>query len=188
MQGHHTPVRAWPHIQSVLQDVVRIERSWQAAHPPSDPRHIPYIPFPLFDFISMLAEALVEARGGRYLEIGAGPGSKMMIAAGLFGLDARGFDICEPMTDYARSIGLNVEQADAMDYSHYHEADIVWFNRVFQNPMTQVELENKVWTQLNPGTVVVCANLEQRPPSSWPIILDDMEIRRGSWQKPISQG
>lgn len=176
------------HHRSVITDAMNIERSWQANRPDGDAIITPFMPFPMFGFIAMLAEAMPEIRGGRFLDIGSGPGAKMLVAASLFGLDVRGFDISEPMAQYARSIGLNVEQADAMNYDHYHEADLVWFHRVFRHPGAEAALEAKLWPQIAPGTVVICANLEHAPPSSWFIVLDDMEIRRGIWSKPMLQG
>jgi hypothetical protein len=56
------PIPAWSYIKSIIQDAADTERSWQAAHPNGDARVTPFMPFPLFDFIALMAEALEIGR------------------------------------------------------------------------------------------------------------------------------
>jgi len=144
----------------------------------------PWMPFNLFDFGTMLLEACPWADGPRLLEIGCGPGSCLMLARAL-GWDARGIEINDEMTAAARSAGLDVIACDALEFGGYGDCDAVWFNRVFRNRGAQERLEAKLWREMAPGAVILCANLQHPPPPEW-IIVSDMwdDLRRGVWCKP----
>lgn len=178
------------HIASIMRICRNLDRDWQKRSAnPDEERYTPWMPFELSEFIRMLAEALPEAlddtlAGDKFLDIGCGPGSKMLAAREIFGLDVHGIEISAEMAAAARTMGLDVDTADALAFAGYGDYGIIWFNRPFRDPVQQAELEAVVWEQMAPGAVVMCANLEDRPPSSWFIILDDWEARRGIWFKP----
>ena len=84
---------------------------------------------------------------------------------------------------------LQVLTMDAMLYKAYGNYDAVWFNRVYRDRPLQMALEQKVWHDMRPGAVIICANLENPPPPSWFIINDSWGtepegLRRGVWAKP----
>lgn len=177
------------HIARTIKISRNLDRDWQKRSANPDPaRYTPWMPFDLASFITMLAEALPEAPDGlpgeEFLDIGCGPGSKMLIARDVFGLDAHGIEIDAEMAAAARTLGLDVATADALEFPSYGDYGIVWFNRPFRDPGLQAKLEARVWADMAPGAVVICANLEDRPPSSWFIVDDDWEARRGVWFKP----
>jgi trans-aconitate methyltransferase len=154
------------------------------------------MPFSTPAFISMLAEAAqglaeygIPGNSGdiRFLEVGCGPGPKMLIARDLFGMDVRGIDRSDEYTAAARSIGLNASTCDALSYGCYNWAHVTWFNRVARDADIEADIEAVVWRGMMPGSVVMCANLENRPPAPWLPVLDDWEVRRGIWRKPDSQ-
>ena len=176
-------------LRDLAETVSTVDREWlkkiQAA---DDEHHIPWIPFPVSEFISLLWEANAAAAGDSYLEIGCGPGTKMLIAQTVFGLDVFGFDRVPEFVEQARDLnGLrSADIADASKWDDFGGYDIIWFNRVFRLAEEERALETREWETMRPGAVVMCANLDAAPPSSWFIVVDDWEIRRGIWMKPPS--
>lgn len=177
-------------IAAVVRTVTQVERKWQGLVPAAgNDRHTPWMPFQPFAFIALAAEALPEVsfRGlpypARFLEIGAGPGTKMLLMREIFGFDVRGFERTDEYAAAGRAMGLDVATCDALDWKDY-SAELIWFNRVFRDPAPQRELEQRVWDEADPGAVIMCANLESRPPGAWFPVLDAWdEERRGIWQK-----
>jgi trans-aconitate methyltransferase len=148
------------------------------------------MPFSTPAFISMLAEALAEAdvtprtrRDLVFLDVGCGPGSKMLVARDLFGLDVSGFDRREEYVQAACSLGLDAVTADAETFGHYGTADIVWANRVARDAQIQARIDQKILRETKPGAIVMMSHMEVVPPGWYPI-LEDAEARRGIWQKP----
>lgn len=183
----HVPSAEFRDLQEILRTAARLDEEWRqkvAQTKEEQPRFLPWMPFPISAFTALLAEAYPELPGDRFLEIGCGPGSKMLIAEEQFFLDAYGFDRVPEYVAAAEQAGLQVEVADAATWEHYGEFDVIWMNRPFRDPVPEYQLELKVWADMAPGAVLMCANLEYPPPSSWPVILDDWEARRGIWMKP----
>jgi trans-aconitate methyltransferase len=172
-------------IARVMQITAEKDRQWMGKVPGAgDARHTPWMPFPIPEFITLLAQAVAEAPGEQFLEIGCGIGTRMMLAREIFGLDVTGIERVPEYVAECRRLALDAEEADAGHYNGYGKFDIIWFNRPFRDQSRQAALEKKVWAETRPGAVVMCANLEDPPPSSWFIIEDDWEVRRGVWQKP----
>ena len=174
-------------VQDVIRTAGRISDSWRqkiAQDAADKPVYLPWMPFPRAVFVSMLYEAVAEAPGSRFLAIGCGPGPELLVAWELFGLDAHGFDRVPEYVTAAAELGVDAMLSDAAAWPWYRDYDILWFNRPFRDPASEQSLEDKVWKDMAPGAVVMCANLEHPPPSSWLLILDDWEARRGIYMKP----
>ena len=152
----------------------------------------PWMPFQPYTFVAMAAEAVAAvnfpADGSerpRFFEIGAGPGTKMLILRDLFGFSVRGIERTDSYAEAGRAMGLDVITADAGVWTAYHGYQLIWFNRVYRDVHAQELLEPRVWDCASDGAVVMCANLEDRPPASWYPVLDEWDdCRRGIWQKP----
>lgn len=174
-------------LRELLRETQELDQQWKGVMTAGrdNPKCTPWMPFPLFDFIALVAEALPDSPGSRFLEIGSGLGTRMRIASALYGLDAHGIDRVPEYVNQAWKLGLSAEVTDALAYDGYGKADIIWFNRVFNDPALQQELELKVWQEMAPGAVVICANVEFPPPLTWWPILDDREVRRWISQKPL---
>lgn len=179
-------------LATIIRTAVQMERSWQNKVPQGASerqRYTPWMPFQIFEFIPLVAEALPELNGNVALEIGSGPGTKMLLMQEIFGLDVTGVERNEEYAAAARRLGLNVAVADALTWYGYSGPHLVWFNRVFRDVAAEADLEARVWAETDPGTVAMCANLEVRPPGSWYPVLDAWADRRvGIWQKPFAGG
>lgn len=170
-------------IRRALVTAARLEREWAGKVAETDPRYLPLMSFSIPAFVSLVAEALPEAPGNRFFDIGCGPGAKMLVAHELFGLYAAGIDRVPEYTDAARQLGMDVTTGDAAGYAYYGAHDLIWFYRPCRDPALQAALEKAVWDQVKPHAVVIGASLEA-PPPGWHVILDDWERKRGIWMKP----
>jgi SAM-dependent methyltransferase len=179
-------------VSQAIEQAQRLESA--ASHDMSqrmtDPaaRNTPWMPFNLFDFAALLFEAIpLIPDEGRFLDVGAGPGSKMLIARDVLGLEAHGIEILDPLAALARDAGLSVQTADADDWAGYEKFDCVWLNRPLRDREAERFLEERVWREMAPGAVLICANTETRPHG---IIVNDSwdDLRRGAWVKPYPDG
>lgn len=177
-------------LAAIIRSAVQMERSWQNKVPQTDAEralYTPWMPFQIFEFLPLVAEALPETEGNLFLEVGAGPGTKMILVHEIFGLDVTGVERNEAYAAAARAMGLDVAVADALTWTGYSGPHLVWFNRVYRDVAAEADLEAKVWAEVDDGTVVMCANLEARPPLSWYPVLDSWQDRRvGIWQRPFA--
>jgi trans-aconitate methyltransferase len=179
-------------LAAIMLRAESLDQDWMRRIPedPAERRlYLPWMPFNIHHFRNLLEEAIpsaVDIAGDnpRYLEIGCGPGSKLLIARDWCGLDAHGIERSGEMAAAARSLGLDAETADALGWKGYGDYDLIWFNKPFRDPGLEAELEQQVWEDMAPGAVVICANLERPPP--FVTALDDWEARRGIWVKPLA--
>lgn len=181
----------WP---SFLHELDASERAWNTRQVRySRPDAVPMLPYPTPMFASLLLQAVMVAppslldSGGygpsRFLDVGAGPGAKVRLAAALFGLDARGIDIVPQFSMEARAHGADVEVADAFDYDGYADAEIIYVNR----PSTLMEdLEKTVMDGMKPGAVLMMVNGRSDPGrSGWVMVTQEYgEPSVGCWIKP----
>lgn len=173
-------------IRSMISTVITLEREWMTRPAGRDDlaRYLPWMPFSWPDFVALVAEALPETTGDRFLDVGCGIGTKLLLAEEIFGLDVRGVERVPEFVKEARQCGLIVAEADALGWDGYGEFDIVFFNRPFHDNDVQAQLEQQVWADMKSGAVVIAVNLIAPPPASWYLILDDSEVRRWIMQKP----
>ncbi len=172
-------------VRDLLTEVRQIERAWQQKNIDIGNAKMfdGWMPSDVAQFLVLLIESIVEAPGRGFLEIGCGPGTKMMLARDLFGLDVTGFDRVPEFVDAARGHGLNAGVCDAFDFQAYAKFDIVFLNQPFRDPGTERELERLVFRKIRRGAVIIGMNLETKPPEDkYLVITDDWEDgRRGVW-------
>jgi len=170
-------------VRELLSDVRQIERKWQKQVDVGDESMFAgWMPSDVAQFLVLLVEAIAEAPGTSFLEVGCGPGTKMMLARDLFGLDVTGFDRVPEFVAAAREQGLNAAVCDATVFDAYGKFDIVFFNRPFRDRQMQRDLERLVYSKVRRGSVVICMNLETQPPQDkYLVVTDDWESRRGVW-------
>jgi trans-aconitate methyltransferase len=174
-------------IRAAIARAQQLDAQWQR-NPAGrdDARSTPWMPFPLFDFIALVAEALPDSAGESFLEVGCGIGTRMLVASTVFGLDAHGIDRVDEYVAQASELGCSAEVADALTWDDYGKYDVIWFNRPFRDRGLQRQLEARVWEAMKPGAVVIWANLEMPPPANWWPVLIDTDRPRGITQKPAA--
>jgi hypothetical protein len=167
-----------------LESAASHEMSQRVINPAS--RNTPWMPFNLFDFAALLLEAVpLIPDKGRFLGVGAGPGSKELLARDVFGLEVTGIEILNPLAAIALDAGVNVLTWDAEEFNGYGEFDCVWLNRPLRDAGAERFLEERIFREMEPGAVLICANTETRPHG---IIINDSwdDLRRGAWAKPYA--
>lgn len=173
-------------VRSMIATVTALDAEWRKSAAGRDnlPVYLPWMPFPAYDFVALVTEALPETYGDRFLDIGAGIGTKMLLAEEIFGLDVRGVERVPEYVKQARERGLVIAEANALGWDGYGDYDLIFFNRPFYDTDQQAQLEQQVWEDMKSGAVVIAANLLSPPPRSWFPVLDDGEVRRWIMQKP----
>ena len=174
-------------LRALIGSVIAMDREWMSRHEGYDDpgRCLPWMPFSWPDFIALIGEALPETTGDKFLDVGAGIGTKMLLAREIFGLDVTGIERVPAYIKVARDHDLMVIERDAAGWDGYGDYDLVYFNRPFFDQGLQERLEQHIWNTMKPGAVVVGVNLVASPPPTWYPILDDREVRRWILQKPL---
>lgn len=177
-------------VQQVVRWVQDTEHKHLMHGDRRDPVFLPFIPYQPADFLAVMLDCVAEASGSRFLDIGAGPGTKMALAAELFGLEAHGIEIDKDMALTASSVGqVVVRDALGVSDAYVREFDIVWMYRPFRDPHFEHQLEQQVMDAMNPGAILAGGQWEmEKPPAGWITIVDDWDggAKRGAWMKPAS--
>jgi SAM-dependent methyltransferase len=184
-------------LSALALDVQQVEHKYLLHGPRRDPILNPWMPYQAADFVAIVWECLPELKGVNFLDVGCGPGTKMRIAAGLFGLTVHGVEIDAAMSFEAAKAqfkdNADIEQGDALEYRGYADMDIIWLYRPFRDPLSEFKLEQKILEEMKPGAIIAGASWEiDVPAKGWQTIVDDClispdgasHIVRGAWQKP----
>jgi SAM-dependent methyltransferase len=148
-----------------------------------------YKPYPISTFGALVNRVVLDIdpidkdmRGLTLLEIGCGPGTKMVLAEKVFGLYTRGFDYNSAYVQAAkellrsRSCKGHAFIADAYSGDarrEYRIADIIYLNRPFVHAEQQADLERLVYDTIRSGAYIIMANHVTTPEGSWPLITQD---------------
>jgi hypothetical protein len=170
-------------VRAAMTTAERLEKEWLGVDPGTDPRFLPWMPFPIPSFISLVAEAFPKAPGNSLLGVGCGIATKEMLAREIFGLRVTGIEASRVYAEQAKALGVHVLVGDAANFPDYGRYALIWFYRPIDDPVLQAALEKTVWDQMAAGAVVICANLEA-PPTDWHELLSDWEARRAILMKP----
>jgi precorrin-6B methylase 2 len=170
----------WP---GFLNKITRIERAWMGTGNHGTQDHLPWMPYSVSKFVAFLLDAMMVTPGDQFLDIGAGPGTKVMLAEALFSLQAYGIERVRDYVDAAVAQGVQVAHADALSYPAYSEPDILYLNRPCHGQL-EVKLERKIMEEMRPGAVLIMANASTRPPDDWEPVTLEWDMNSGVWKKP----
>jgi trans-aconitate methyltransferase len=133
----------------------RLERAWYPAEAWQSLELHPYTPWPISDFIPALCAAMLATSGRRYLEIGCGIGTKLVIAEA-FGLETHGIDVREQYVAAARHLcpEARIEIADARGYD-LRPFDVVYSYRPFIHENQQAEFDETLVGRMKRGSVLI---------------------------------
>jgi 2-polyprenyl-3-methyl-5-hydroxy-6-metoxy-1,4-benzoquinol methylase len=142
--------------------IERLEVAWLPVELVRGELHA-YEPLRVDQFLDMLTVAREVAPGSRYLEVGPGIGTKLLVVAAL-GLDAHGIENRAQYIGTARFLldqppqtfePPTVELADARGWERYREFDIVYAYRPVRGEEGQVAFERHLTEQMRPGAVLL---------------------------------
>ena len=121
----------------------------------SDETNHGFIPFPCQTFMDMIIEAYVhlgQIRGKKFLEVGCGIGTKVLLAQVFF--DGHGIEF-DRTIEKASVLGVkNLTQADCLAYDKYGEYDFLYFFRPIRAAEKQIEFEHRIHDQMKSGAVI----------------------------------
>lgn len=173
----------WP---SFLRELQATEQSWNST-PVRYPREdaVPWLPFPLSQFVTLLTEAVMVAPPSsgnpiinedpygsvRFLDVGCGPGTKVRLAEALFGVRGYGIDIVSRFIHEAQAHGVRAILKDAFDFPAkgepmtgsalgYSDFQIVYVNRP---SALQDDLEKLVMERMASDAVLIAVNWRHDP-------------------------
>jgi SAM-dependent methyltransferase len=151
----------------------------------TDPTYLPFMPYQIADFTAVMVDVVAETTGPKFLDVGCGTGTKMVLARELFGLEPWGVEIDPDMAARAANRGT-VVPGDALNFPDYRVFDIIWLYRPFRQPGFQRNLETLIRREMKPGAILAGGAWEMCPgDDGWSTIVDDWDdMRRGAWQKP----
>ena len=115
-----------------------------------------FVPFPCGAFVDILVEAFLilgQDRSKKFLDVGCGAGSKVILSCSLF--DGYGIDYNPSYVEKAKLLGLNrVGLADALNFDKYDVFDVIYYYRPIHNIEKYHEFEQKVHKEMRPGVLV----------------------------------
>jgi SAM-dependent methyltransferase len=174
----------WP---AFLAAIRAEERDWSIMWPrQADPGYVGFMPFNLARFVMFLTDAVSEAPGDRFLDVGCGPGTKVLLAAMLYDLDAAGIDILPMYISAARAHGVPATYMDAREFNGYADFDIVYLNRPVKGD-GQAKLEAQIMNAMRPGAVLMLMNGVYHPGQQlgWEPVAEEWDTLDGVWRKPL---
>lgn len=130
----------------------------EASLPPAGDERITYgwVPFPSGAFVDMLLESfflLRQDRTKKFLDVGSGIGTKLMLASVLF--DAHGIELFDEYIYQSELLGCkNVIKADALQFDGYGDFDLVYFYRPFRSDDVQKDFEVRLAEKMRPGALL----------------------------------
>jgi SAM-dependent methyltransferase len=153
-----------------------------------------YRPYPIARFGAIL-QFLVYGedlhhmpRPRSFLEVGCGVGTKVVLAAKMFGLKSVGIDI---FPEYVESAAQLIQAhdlhaaallQDATSFAYYHDFDIIFCNSPLWSWDDEHRLEVKILSDMKPGAVIMLGNAKVRD-LGWRLLTE--EIALPVYQKPL---
>ena len=157
---------------------------------PVSPDRYPWEPYDPADFERLLGLAVgaLPAGAPAFCDVGAGIGSKVVMAARA-GCVATGLECIADYVSVAAELGASVTQGEA-EFQSYSAYDIVYVNCPFMlgagglsDYGYEQQFETWLQGQLRPGAVLIQVNDCAAPPG-WQAVIDERPAFRGVYIKP----
>lgn len=121
-----------------------------------------FVPFPCGFFVDLLLDIfflLGQDRSKKFLDVGCGLGSKVMLASVLF--DAYGIEYDERQVSIANNLNIKrVGKADGMTFDKYDEFDVIYYFRPIHDKEQYKLFETNIHQKMKPGALVVPMHTE----------------------------
>lgn len=127
-----------------------------------DGQRFKFVPFPCGAFVDLILEGFLvlgQDRTKKFLDVGSGLGTKVILASVLF--DAYGIEYNREYVARSRAFGMSrVEYGDALNYDRYGEFDLLYYYRPLRDSSLYREFESKVHSQMHKGALVAPMHTE----------------------------
>jgi SAM-dependent methyltransferase len=162
------PAIADPDNAAAVQRLIeRLEANITPAGPVLDPDWYGWIPLPLANFLEgmLLARRILGPGRHRFLDIGSGIGTKLILAHEL-GFHAFGIERWHPYLHVSQRIApfATVVHADAARYEPYHTFDLIYLYGVATDPADHEQINRHITSRMRAGALFFCA---RRPFPAW---------------------
>lgn len=116
-----------------------------------------YEPLPLAPFIAALEIARSLIPNGRFLDVGCGIGTKLLLAHYLGWADVTGVELRPEYAGPARRLmpEATIVEADAFGWDGYNEFDVVYSYRLCVPDDLEIALEERIASLCRPGTLLI---------------------------------
>jgi 2-polyprenyl-3-methyl-5-hydroxy-6-metoxy-1,4-benzoquinol methylase len=156
MIAHGPSAISKPVLEGVSKAIDQLERAWLPAILFGDPEMHAYETLPMDWFARMLDIAMAATTGRRYLEVGCGIGTKLVVAQWA-GLEVHAI---EARAQYAAAAQFmcpeaKVEIADARKYDGYGGFDIIYCYRPLIPDEAQIMLEDYMVARMKQDAVLM---------------------------------
>lgn len=142
--------------RAAIQEAIdRLERAWLPAELPYHEEFHSYEPTPVVDFLEDMEVVGRCAPGRRFLEVGCGIGTKMIIATKL-GYEVHGIEVREQYAAVAKHLcpEAKVEIADARAYDDYRSYDVVFSYRPLRSDAGMAAFDQWLTDRMRPDAVL----------------------------------
>jgi hypothetical protein len=166
-----------------------IEDTWRPESRPDiaalvEPGRWGATPYPCDLFLELLSAAVGYLRHpASFCDIGAGPGTKVELAAARGCRPAWGVEAVDAWAAAGRQLGADIRTGRAED-ADLTGTRIVYLNQLYQARGGQAALEDLIRDRMDDGAVLISANYAAPPPSCWLAVMTDPGRWRGVWVKP----
>jgi hypothetical protein len=169
---------------NLLNELIGIEAASTHLPEPETGVNYSYRPYPLGKFGKLLLTVLkapgVTFTRSRFLEVGCGPGTKIVLVDKVFGMTADGFDydlnlsrIAQENLEGFQTSDAYAWQDDAEVFNDYRRYGVVFLNRPMRDYDREVALEKRVYNSMANDAFLILANALTTPPY-WRVIAQDV--------------
>lgn len=172
------PASAHPDAIRATQELIeRLEANHTPPATIPDEAWYSFIPLPIETFLQGMHTARLTLGPGRhrFLEVGAGIGTKTCLANAL-GYDAHGIELHQPYVDVAHRIfpHVTIDCANAQTYDNYGAFDLIYCYRVAVNRDLQDEINHRIANQMHDGAIFFSAS-GSGPYPDWDGVLEHIQ-------------
>jgi hypothetical protein len=143
--------------QILINTLEKLEKQYISSIPYDEIKYN-YIPYEIKVFLNILSdiyETTKDMKNPKFIDIGCGIGTKVLIASNLF--DAYGIDCNQNLIDISKIIGCkNTSCCDIFDYD-FSQFDILFYYRPFYDDKIYETFENKIYTETKVGSIIIAA-------------------------------
>ncbi len=164
-----------------MAQIRSVDAKW-AGHGAARPGWVGYLPYPAERFAQLIAAAAPFAAPRTFIDLGAGVGTKMLIAHAA-GLDVFGVDEDAELIEAAHQLGMPVFRHDVRT-APVAGYGVVYINHPLAGAQSEAALEQRVRAQLSPGAILISVHSQLPPPAGahWETLLPasdhDMVVRK----------
>lgn len=122
-----------------------------------DEKHFQFVPFPCGAFVDLILEGFNfsgQDRTKKFLDVGCGTGTKVMLASVLF--DVYGIEYEPLYVEMAHDLGIRnrIGVADAMTFHAYEKFDLIYYYRPIKDTELYAKFESMIHEKMRPGALV----------------------------------